>query len=359
MATKFILFLIVAVLIYAGICSYIGWNFRVLLKHFGMKKGSVIYWVIFGLIAASPLLTRVLKFDWVSIVSNYWMFFFIYGLLLAIVCNIISLILKRRFTKTIGVLALLALSALFIVGQYKAFHPVVKHITIDRPEKSQVKQLKIVMAADFHLGLLSNREHLKNFIKLSNAENPDVVLLAGDIVDDSPKWFKQQNMQDELKKLTPNYGVYGMLGNHEYIGEEINEVNKVMAASNVTMLQDESVLLAGNIVLTGRDDATNEKRKSLEELGKPYDAVQPWLVVDHQPAKTLNNKNVSLMMSGHTHNGQVWPGNLFVKYMYSLAYGHVKEYDTDYIVTSGYGFWGPPMRIGTQSEIWSITVNFK
>lgn len=359
MSIKFILILLLGLLIYSGISTYIGWNFKVILKHFGMKKGRIIYWVIFAVIALSPVWSRIIPFDWLAIISNYWMFFFVYGLFISIICNILSLALKRRFTKTIGSLALIVLATLFAVGQYNAFHPVVKHLTIDRHEKSQVKQLKIVLAADLHLGILSNKKHLENFIQLSNKENPDVVVLGGDIVDDSPKWFNEEHMQNELKKLTARYGVFGMLGNHEYIGDEIKEVNKVMANSNVKMLQDESVLLAGNIVLTGRDDATNDNRKSLDTLGEPYDSQQPWIVVDHQPAPTLNNKDVSLMMSGHTHNGQIWPGNLLVENMYSLAYGHVKENDTDYIVTSGYGFWGPPMRIATRAEIWSITVNFK
>lgn len=359
MTIKLIFMLIAALVIYGGISLYIGWNFSVLLRHFGMKKGRLIYWILFAFIALTPVLTRVLPFDWVAVVSNYWMFFFVYGLLLSIICNIISLLVKRRFTKTIGTLAMATLVTLFAIGQYNAFHPVVKHMTIDRPEKSQVKQLKIVLAADLHLGILSNKEHLKNFVQLSNKENPDVVILAGDIVDDSPKWYKQDDMKNELQQLTSRYGVYGMLGNHEYIGDEIDEVNRVLAESNVKMLQDESVLLVDNIVLTGRDDATNKKRKSLAELGKPFDAAQPWIVVDHQPAPSLVNKDVSLMMSGHTHNGQIWPGNLLVKQMYSLAYGHKKANDTDYIVTSGYGFWGPPMRIGTKSEIWSITVNFQ
>lgn len=359
MPIKFILVLIVAVLIYGGISYYLGWNLRMLLKKFNLTKFALIYWLILALIALSPMLSRFFTWDWLKVVSDYWMFFFAYGLMVAIVCNLLSLILKRRYTKTIGVAAIVVLMVLFIIGQNQAFKPVMKHLTINREEASTKKQLKVVFVADLHLGILSDKEHLKKFVELSNKEKPDVVILAGDIVDDSPKWFKEQGMQDELSELEATYGVYGILGNHEYIGDEIKEVNRVMKQSNVQMLRDETLQLTKGIYLTGRDDATNEERLSLEKLQQDVPKGSPWIVLDHQPPENLNNPDVSMMLSGHTHNGQIWPGNLLVKNMYALAYGHEKSHGTDYVVTSGYGFWGPPMRIGTDAEIWSLTMEFK
>ncbi|MBQ0140542.1 MAG: metallophosphoesterase [Kurthia sp.] len=359
MATKFILFLLVALVIYGGINYYLGWNFYKALRSFGLLIRKFIYWPLFFILALTPVISRFITWDWVKVVSDYWMFFFAYGLMLAVVCNILSLILKRRYTKVISWFAIAILLVLFVVGQFNAFSPTVKELTINRTEPSQQKQLKIVFVADLHLGILSDKAHLKKFVELSNEQKPDLVVLAGDIVDDSPKWFKEQGMQAELNKLQATYGVYGILGNHEYIGDEIKEVNKVMKQSNVTMLQDETLKITEDIFLTGRDDATNDERLSLVDLKKQLEPGKPWLVLDHQPPKTLDNPDVSLMLSGHTHNGQIWPGNLLVKTMYSLAYGHESSNGTDYVVTSGFGFWGPPMRIGTKSELWSITMNFK
>lgn len=359
MDIKFWVFMLVALLVYGGISYYIGWNFRVLLKHYGMKKGGWIYWVLFSFISATPFLWRFMNVDFIKVMSDYWMFFFSYGLMLAIVSNIISLIVRRKYTKIIGTVAVGVLLISAVVGQYNAFKPVVKEITIDRPEVAKDKQLKVVFAADLHLGILSNRAHLKNFVELSNEQNPDIVVLVGDIVDDSTKWFTEQGMEEELKKLKSKYGVYGVLGNHEYIGDELKEFAEVMEQSNVTLLQDETVTLGNGMQLTGRDDATNDQRLSIQQLEEQLTSTEPWLVLDHQPTETLDNPNVDLMLFGHTHHGQIWPGNLLVESMYSNAYGHKNANGTDYITTSGYGFWGPPMRIATDSELWSITMNYK
>lgn len=359
MPIKFILFLLVALLLYGVISYYIGWNLRKALNSFNLHIRASLYWLLFAVLTLTPVISRFLTWDWLKVISDYWMFLFAYGLMLAIVCNVLSLLLKRRYTKIISWLAIATLLVLFIVGQFNAFSPKVKELTINRTEQAEQKQLKIVFVADLHLGILSDKAHLKKFVELSNEQHPDLVVLAGDIVDDSPKWFKEQSMQKELRKLQATYGVYGILGNHEYIGDEIDEVNKVMKQSNVTMLRDETIQLTNDLVLTGRDDATNKKRQTLTELKQQFEAGKPWIVLDHQPPDTLDNPGVSLMLSGHTHNGQIWPGNLLVKKMYSLAYGHERSNGTDYVVTSGFGFWGPPMRIATDSELWSITMNFK
>lgn len=167
MSIKFILFLLIAVVIYSAISWYIGWNLRIVLKQYGLKRGAVLYWLLFSIIAATPFLWRFINSDILKTMSDYWMFFFMYGLLIAVISNLLSLILKRRFTKIIGTVGLLAILVLFAVGQYKAFTPVVQHLTIDRPEVAQEKQLKIVFVADLHLGILSDKDHLKNFVEMS------------------------------------------------------------------------------------------------------------------------------------------------------------------------------------------------
>lgn len=359
MTFKVILFIIIALLIYSALVFYIGWNIRVLMKSFGLKRGKVAFWIIYAFIAYSIMLTRFISLDFLKIISDYWLFAFSYGLILCIVCNILSLILRRRYTRIIGSSAIVILLISAGVGTYYAYTPIVHHQTIERPEKANGQQLKVVVASDTHLGLLSNKKHLSRFVELANKEKPDVVILAGDLVDDSPKWFNEQQMEDELKKLQATYGVYAVLGNHEYIGDELPAVKQAMKNANVTLLQDQTVTIAGDIALTGRDDATNKKRASLKTLQKDVKSGQPWIVIDHQPSKTMNDPGVSFMMSGHTHAGQIWPGKWMTEFIYELNYGHEKRNGTDYLVTSGYGFWGPPMRIGTQAELWSVTLQFK
>lgn len=359
MSVTVILVIIAVFLVYSAIVFYMGWNVRILMKHFGLKRGKFVFWIFYLLIAYSIMLTRFIPLDFFKIISDYWMFVFVYAFFLCIICNVLSFILKRRYTRTIGISAIVVLLILSAIGTYYAYTPIVKYETINRTENADVSNLKVVLASDTHLGLLSDKKHLARFVELANKENADVIILAGDLVDDSPKWFNEDHMEEELKKLKSKYGVYAVLGNHEYIGDEIDAVKQAMKASNVTLLQDQTVTIAGNIALTGRDDATNKKRAALSALQKDIKKDQPWLVIDHQPSENMNDAGVSLMMSGHTHAGQIWPGKWMTERIYALNYGHEKKNGTDYIVTSGYGFWGPPMRIGTQAELWSITLNFK
>lgn len=359
MTIKLILILIVAIGIYASLTYYVGWNLRKILREFGLNRFAIVYWIVLYLISFSFFFAKMIPLDAIQVVGQYWMFFFIYGLLLSIVANLLSLLLKFRYTKTIGLSALIVLIGLFIWGTYNAYSPTVINQTINSHQKSDKKQLKIVVASDLHLGILSNKKHLENFVKLSNAENPDIVILAGDIVDDIPKWFIKDNMGEVIGKLQTTNGVYAVLGNHEYIGNELKKIEKTFKEANITLLKDQSTVIDDAITITGRDDATNKERKSTRQLQANIDIEKPWLVFDHQPSQTLKEPEVDLYVSGHTHKGQVWPGGLLTNIIYPLDYGHKATNGTDFIVTSGYGFWGPPMRIGTRSELWSITMNFK
>ncbi|GEK33947.1 metallophosphoesterase [Kurthia sibirica] len=359
MSLKAIVLVIVAICLYSAITFYIGWNLRKLLLQFGLKRFALFYWIVLYVISFSFILARFIHIDALHVIGQYWMFFLIYGLIMSIVANLVSFIVRYRYTKVIGLSAISIIMLLFVWGTYNAFSPVVIHQTINSHEKSTKKQVKLVIASDLHLGILSNKKHLENFVKLSNEQKPDIVILAGDIVDDIPKWFIEQKMGDTMKQLQAKDGVYAVLGNHEYIGDELKEVEKVLKEANIKVLKDQSTVIDDAITITGRDDATNKDRKQLAQLQEDVATDKPWLVFDHQPSETLKDPEVDLYVSGHTHKGQIWPGNLMTKMIYPLDYGHKSVNGTDYIVTSGYGFWGPPMRIGTRSELWAVTMNFK
>jgi len=111
--------------------------------------------------------------------------------------------------------------------------------------------------------------------------------------------------------------------------------------------------VADSFYVVGRDDKTNGKRASLENIMENINRNLPVFLMDHQPSKLEDamHAGADLQMSGHTHNGQFWPGNLIVSAMFELPYGHLKKGETNYIVTSGLGLWGPKYRIGTKSEV--------
>jgi uncharacterized protein len=343
--------------IYGSLTFYLGWNLRAWLMSIQQFRWPIIYWALLFLISFGfmygklhPLLTPF------NVLGSYWMFFFEYGLMICIVSNIIVKFTPLT-TKLVGTASVGVLAMLLVIGTYLAYSPAVRHATLTI--NKQGEDMRVVLASDFHLGVLSGKRHLQNFVKLSNEEKPDLVLLAGDLVDDSPKRFIHTGMDEVLKELTATYGVYGILGNHEYYGKEIPAVKKAMADAGVKMLLDETIFVEERFYLTGREDITNKKRMPLSEL-TPEKTELPWFVMNHTPDDLDEpaNLGVDVHVSGHTHKGQMWPNHLLTKRIFELDYGYRLKDQMHALVSSGFGFWGPPTRIGSRSELWVIDIQF-
>ena len=349
----------VVVVIYSGLTFYLGWNFKKWLIAMQLFRLEPLYWGLLFFIAFSFVFARLHEsLHFLSVVGNYWMFVFQYGLFLCVALNLLMLLPMFKNMAIMGSLAIVLLIGLFLVGTYNAYTPTVRHTTIE--VEKQGEPLRIVLASDFHLGILSGKNHLQRFVDLTNEQQPDIVLLAGDLVDDDPKWFVDHEMDQIMSELKTTHGVYGVLGNHEYYGGKIDLLVEEMTSANVTMLLDESVEVGNNIIITGQEDLTNKNRASLESL-KPADDSKFWIVMNHTPndLETPAKQQVDLHVSGHTHRGQMWPNNFITERMYELDYGYKLKDSMHTLVSSGFGFWGPPTRIGSQSEIWVIDVEFK
>ena len=167
-------------------------------------------------------------------------------------------------------------------------------------------------------------------------------------------------MAEELRNIKTTQGVYAITGNHEYYGENPYATETYLKTAGITYLRDSSVLVNNSFYIVGRDDKTNTNRKTLKDVMRNVDASKPVILLDHQPfhLNEAQENKVDLQISGHTHNGQFFPGNLFVKGMYELAYGYMKKGTTHYYVSSGLGLWGPQYRIGTQSELVVIDLKY-
>lgn len=347
----------IILIIYSGLTFYIGWNIRMLLQSFNLYRWPVTYWSVLFILSFSFIIARLHPYlSFLSLIGNYWMFVLQYGIFLCLIANVIVW-LTPLTTKVVGVGALTILVVLFAVGTYFAYTPIARNITIEIDKKGE--PMRVVVASDFHLGYLSHKGHLENFVKLSNEQNPDLVLLAGDIVDDDPTRYIETGMKDVMKQLKSTYGVYGILGNHEYYGNKIEEFVEVMKESNVTILMDETIELKNGVYLTGQEDLTNKSRKKLEDL-TPENLDLPWFVMNHTPNDlvTPSKLGVDLHVSGHTHKGQMWPNHLITERIFDLGYGHKMFNKMHGIVSSGFGFWGPPMRIGSQAELWVIDIQY-
>jgi predicted MPP superfamily phosphohydrolase len=219
-------------------------------------------------------------------------------------------------------------------------------------DKPLDKPLTIVLASDLHIGYHNRKGELGRWIDLMNAENPDLVLIGGDIVDRSVRTVLECGFADEFKRLKAP--IYTILGNHEYYSD-VDGTRKFLSDAGITLLRD-SVVELGNLQIVGRDDRTNRRRKPLGALVKDTDAFT--ILLDHQPyhLEQTEHAGIDFQLSGHTHHGQVWPISWITDFVYECAFGFHQRGDTRYYISSGIGLWGGKFRIGTQSEYVVATI---
>ncbi|MBR5687706.1 MAG: metallophosphoesterase [Prevotella sp.] len=207
---------------------------------------------------------------------------------------------------------------------------------------------KIVMLSDLHLGYHNRRAELDRWIDLINAEKPDLVLIAGDIVDMSLRPLEEEQMAQSFHRLTAP--VYACLGNHEYFSRSPG-VQRFYEEAGIRLLRDTAVV-AGDLCLIGRDDRTNRNRKPLADIMAQADTTRYTILIDHQPyhLEEAEQCGIDFQFSGHTHHGQVWPITWITESTYECAFGPWQRGNTRYYITSGLGIWGGKYRIGTRSE---------
>ncbi|MBS1904512.1 MAG: metallophosphoesterase [Bacteroidetes bacterium] len=231
-------------------------------------------------------------------------------------------------------------------------------LEIEKPN-AVAPTLNIVMASDIHLGTLIGRKPTRRIVEAINSLKPDVILLPGDIIDSEVEPVVKQDLGKVLKELRAKYGVYGVTGNHEYIGG-VEEAVDYIRAHDVDLLRDEIREIAG-VVIVGREDRSAGKhRKPLRELLEAVDRSKPILLMDHQPAKLHEpvENGVDLQVSGHTHRGQLWPLNFITRRVYELDWGYKRKGKTHLYVSSGVGTWGPPTKVGNDAEIVQLRLRF-
>ena len=232
-----------------------------------------------------------------------------------------------------------------------------ERVVVDIKSEKIKRPLKVVGISDLHLGYTIQRKELAKWVEMINSENPDLIVIAGDLIDNQLRPVWEQGMQHELQKLQAPMGVYACTGNHEYISG-IKEVTQFYEAAGIELLRD-SVAYVGEVAIVGREDYTNKGRKELGELMDEGMENRFTLLLDHQPnnLEAAREHGIDFQLSGHTHKGQVFPGSLLVKRMFELGHGYMQKGDTHYYVSSGLGIWGGKFRIGTRSEYLVLTID--
>lgn len=279
-----------------------------------------------------------------------WLIVFLYALLLFFVLDLgraVRLLpgsfLKDSVAGTCTVFGLIL--ALLVYGGIHYHHKYREQITV-HTGKTLEKPLRLVLVSDLHAGYHNRPREVSRWVDLINAEHPDLVLVAGDLVDGRLRPVREWHFEKVFRQIEAP--VYACLGNHEYIGGE-EEARAFLDSAGVTLLKDRAALESG-IRIVGRDDLSNPCRAALWELFKPDSTFT--LVLDHQPYNLgdAQEAGADFQFSGHTHHGQVWPGNWVTDAMYEKAFGLYHRGNTTYYVSSGLGIWGGKFRIGTRSE---------
>ncbi|HLO12132.1 MAG TPA: metallophosphoesterase [Pseudoneobacillus sp.] len=360
--------ILIFLIIYSTLGFYISWNGWVWLHTVFGLEDKWIYGFIAGLLFYSYLIGRGLKrLTFLRIIGSYWFAVLQYALLLLPIADLAVWIMtllelsKEMVIAWTGAVILLLFGIIFLYGTYNAYSPVVRTYTINIPKPGKNRfNLRIAMASDMHFGHLSGIAHIRRLVKGVKELHPDIILLPGDIIDDDPDPFIEKKMGDIMKELSAPLGVYGVLGNHEYYGRAIPEFVKEMERIRVNILQDETIKVSDSFYLVGRKDKTDSKRQSIEVLMADIDKSIPIIMMDHQPAeiKLAEKYGVDLLLSGHTHRGQMAPNHLVTRKIFDLDWGYKQFSQLHAIVSSGFGFWGPPLRIGSRSEIVLIEVSF-
>ena len=352
------------------IAAYLCGNIYIFVRALQTLSGLSLGWkVVFSLgywLAALALVLSIFVLRHIEIpevlsqglfnIGSVWLVFTLYMVLALFVTDISKLFVPTL--KTYGFVVSFGFTVcLLTYGYFNYKHPDINHldITLDKPLQGQ--PMKIVAISDIHLGNGTRKPQLQKFVEMINAQEPDLIIIGGDLIDNSLTPLYQQKMVEELNQLKAPMGIYLAPGNHEYIsGMEACE--QFLKGTPIRLLRDSIVTLPNGLQLIGRDDRSNRRRLPIAELMKQADASKPTLLIDHQPYEVAKKDSlgIDIQFSGHTHRGQVWPLSLLVDNMYEQSHGYRRWTNSHVYVSSGLSLWGPPFRIGTKSDMLVMTV---
>ena len=345
--------------------------------------GGHFYSAVLALVAFAYILERILNRylpgplnTLLTVGGSVWMAALYY---LTLVCLLIDLVrLLDRFCPfipadwrtspaKIGGIVVFGVVLILAYGAWNATHTVWKTYEIELDKMAgDLTEMRIVMVSDIHLGKVVDNQRLQFLVDQINARRPDLVLLAGDVIDEDIGHFIDQDMASTFRQLQSRFGVFAVLGNHEYIGRETEAAIELMRSGGIIVLRDSYFSVENRFIVAGRDDWDRERflgspRKPLSQWLQGIDPAKPLFLMDHQPRELAAAQAIGadLVVSGHTHRGQLYPNHWVTQRLYELDWGYLQKGTLHAVVSSGFGTWGPPIRTSAKSEIVEINVKFR
>ncbi|MDR0700592.1 MAG: metallophosphoesterase [Tannerella sp.] len=360
--------------------SYILWRGRQALPK---KKSCQIPFVLALILEILIFFTGYLFYDYLPdsifiplmLICNTWYIASLYITIALLTLELFRLINKRwawypvfihlYWDKTKIILFFviaIGITGLMIFGYRNVRYPSVQHVYLTIPKTAEGRDsLNIVMTSDWHIGEMIRKKQVQHIVQLCNEQNPDIILIVGDIIDYETRFAEKEHIEEDLQQLKAPLGVFMTLGNHEYRANRFAKLRWIEKTGIMLLVDSVIAPPDSSFYLVGRDDYINHRnRASLKTLMQQVDTLKPVIVLDHQPNR-LNEivmNKADLGLHGHTHNGQVWPYSLFLHLVYECPYGYYRKGDTQFFISSGVGIAGPPYRIGTHSEIVVLHIRF-
>ncbi len=372
--------------VYTLINYYIGHRGATIMRLMVSSRGILLYWILFWIVVNLYIGARFLHGyipapvdRWMIHVGSYWMAAMIYFLMIILAVDalrflfrIMSLewpgwITSDSGIRNLGITMLMIVMTFLFIGSINARHPRITRYQLHMPVESERRgEMTVALVSDIHLGTIIRTSHLEKLVNKLNQIDPEIILFAGDIIDENVNHFIDENMDEWFLRLDPPLGKYAVLGNHEYFGGHTDKIVHHLETSNIRVLRDEGLLVDNLFYLAGREDLlssryTGQERRSVKQiLEQTANDQKPVILMDHQP-KTWDEaitNGVWLQLSGHTHRGQFFPFGFITEKLFPEDWG-IKEQNGQYlVVSSGYGTWGPPVRLGNHPEIVLLQINY-
>jgi predicted MPP superfamily phosphohydrolase len=311
--------------------------------------------------------------EWVVRIGTTWLPFLLYFLMAVILIDIVRVFnhffhflpeITPSLKQTVGIITIVVVTLVVIAGHINAMIIHVKEIPLTIHKKVDGKpEMKVLMVSDIHLGALIGERHEKHLLRIIREQQPDLVLICGDLIDSEIAPVLRKNLGKHIQEINTPMGVYAVTGNHEYIGG-IDKSLAYLQSIHINVLLDSIVTLPNGVQIVGRNDrAAGQGRNgqlALKELFAGINPEKPVIVMNHQPynLSEASDLNTDLHLSGHTHHGQLWPFNYITKAMFEVSWGYLKKGQTHFYVSSGFGTWGPAMRLGNRPEVVVFDLKF-
>lgn len=327
---------------------------------------------------------KLLLFTYLNLVIGYYAVFVLYVFLFILVLH--SLILLNNLIKiipgkilksknlvraTIFFILICGVSIL-VIGTHINNNPVINKYYLTLPKKSSaLNSLKVICVSDIHLKNTTSLVFLQKLADMVRSEKPDIIFLPGDIVETygNTNEAKLNEFIELLKDIKSENGIFAVRGNHDLPGRNVADEIDFSKRLGITMMSDSLIELENKIYIVGLKYRGNNEIRPIDSLIKLRIKDLPVILLDHAPycLAAASNNGIEVQLSGHTHNGQIWPLNYITNVVYDIAWGYKKINNTHLFVSCGvqdailpgYQDLSIPVRTGSVSEIMEINIEFK